>query len=254
MKRALVIVLICCIAAGLSRTAALLAVRSRAEFSTSVAGLEVRGGKDVTVDRADRVTPLEHVFELHNPTKQVIRVLDVCCGCACMASELETKELQPGGSVPLRVSIRTFDAYRARYRETIRVVTDTEELVLSIAGNLPLPETVMYRPKMLYLNGFGSDENIDNGLGSDENIERTVVIRIPKHRCHELTTDQICWMGEPQLGFRLVEQESSELYRDFILTVTVPKRAAQSVSGTITLDTGSGIAEIQVHTSSRKMQ
>jgi Protein of unknown function (DUF1573) len=205
-------------------------------------GLTVLGDRDVVADRTDRTTPLEHVFELHNPTSRPIHVKEVRCGCACMASHLEAQEFPPGTTLRLTVTVRTFDAYRSKYREAIVVKTDAGELELWICGRLPLPDRVIFRPVVFHLEPV-PDSSV---------VVRTAFFRVPKQCCRDLAAEQVEWNGSRQASIGLAEQAPTELYREFTLTFSVPDGLAHSVTGKLSLETGCRAVQIEVNPLPRK--
>lgn len=231
---------LCTLAGAAGYWAAHVLPRAESQASNS-AGLMVEGPSDVVIDRADRVTPLEYVFKLHNPTTESIVVKDVRCGCTCMASELPSRNIPPGSTVPLKVVVRGFPGFKATYRERIVVEANSGSLELSIGGKLPLPEHSVYRPDVLYMD-------VNKG---DSRVEREVALRVPKQYCAALSEQQIKWTGSQAVSIRLVEDAPSEMYREFRLLVQVAADQAHTASGEIELDSGCGPVRVSVRPATR---
>jgi hypothetical protein len=203
--------------------------------------LTVLGPSDVEIDLPRRDRSLSYTFQLHNPTKEDIRVHKVECGCSCMASKLETPVVQAGQTVPLEIKINTFDAYKPSYVESVRVTTDVGVLDLQIHGRLPLPQQVMYRPQVVYLEQIA-------GLPV---VERVVMVRVPKQCSKEITDGDISLVGCAGVKAEISEDPPSELYREYTIRLTAMVDQLDITTGALRLETGCVSIEVGIRKSSK---
>src|SRR5262245_5241175 len=54
-----------------------------------------------------RGTVLTHQFQLTNPSAQTLHVAEVRTSCECSTVDIEKKEIPPGGTVPVTVTVKT---------------------------------------------------------------------------------------------------------------------------------------------------
>jgi len=156
-----------------------------------------------------------------------------------MASKLDAPDVLPGQSVPLTIHINTFDAYKPSYWEMVRVVTDAGDLVLTIRGSLPLPQSVLFRPQVVYLESIP-----DLAV-----VERLIMVRVPKHLCREFSASDIHLTGCTAVKAELIEEARSELFREFTIRLTVPADRLDMAVGSLQLDTGGGLVEVRIRNS-----
>ncbi len=237
------ILLVAFVASVLAAICGTLAARyvSNSDGTTTSTGLVVAGDVNAQINPPNRSSPIDHVFQLTNPTSQSIVIKDVQTSCSCVTTKLQNYEIPPGGSVQLAVHMQFPDAYKPTFREPVQVITDAGDIELSILGRLPLPDSVRYRPTDLYLDP----------VPGSRVVEREVFLRIPKQCARQLSTSDLIWSGGAGVDFTLSELKASELYNEYSIRLVVSAERAKTVEGEIKLDSGCGSVSIKVHRAAR---
>lgn len=201
-----------------------------------VDGLVILGDSEVQINAENRTKPLHHVFMIRNASTVPVRVHGIHCGCTCMATKFRSDGIAPGQTVPFEVTITRLDAYKLSYHEKVELISDSGSLNFGIYGSLPRPETVLFRPRVVYMD-------VSPGI---DTVEREVIIRIPRQFTRQFATSDLRIWNAPQLKAELITDSPTEAYFEFRIALSQAAQTCSGQNGRLVLDTDCGVVDVEI--------